>query len=202
MDACKAEGVDFVVYTSVADAHKATPGMVHFHTKVAVENHLKASGMRWAILRPVAFMENFDNTEFMNPLKKGVIKGMTFDASVKVKHVSTVDVGRVAVKALAAPEAWNGRVLDCAACNISGADAAAVLSKVSGTSCVYKNLLPPFIGWIIMRLLMPDLWHMVQFFSTTGYTSDIPAFKKELPEAMDFEAWCRHKGAWANGEKF
>ncbi len=202
VDACKVAGVDFVVYTSVADCEKATPGMTHFHTKLAVEGHLKASGLRWAILRPVAFLENFDNQEFRNPLTKGFVKGLTFDPDLKVKHVSTVDVGKAAARMLGDPAAWAGKTLDCASCDISGADAAAALSEVSGVPCQYRNMFPPYIGYWILRLFLPDLWHMVEFFRDVGYSSDVAAFREVVPDALDARAWFRHKGRWASSEPF
>ena len=41
-----------------------------------------------------------------------------------------------------------------------------------------------------------------QFFETTGYDSDIAAFKAVVPDAQDCKAWFAAKGAWANGQKF
>ena len=37
---------------------------------------------------------------------------------------------------------------------------------------------------------------------TTGYDSDIAAFKAVVPDALDCKAWFAAKGAWGNGQKF
>ena len=59
VDAIKAKGgVQHVVYSSVACADVAPDAVGHFKSKLDVENHLKASGLNFSILRPVAFFES------------------------------------------------------------------------------------------------------------------------------------------------
>ena len=48
---------------------------------------------------------------------------------------------------------------------------------------------------------MKDLNAMIEFFKTTGYDSDIAAFRAVVPDAQDCKAWFAAKGAWANGRK-
>ena len=57
VDAIKAKGgVQHVVYSSVANADVAPDAVGHFKSKLDVEDHLKASGLNYSILRPVAFL--------------------------------------------------------------------------------------------------------------------------------------------------
>src|SRR2546428_11798447 len=58
IDAAKAAHVPHVVMSSVASADGGT-GIPHFESKVKVERHLQASGLRYTITRPVAFMDNY-----------------------------------------------------------------------------------------------------------------------------------------------
>src|SRR2546428_12627607 len=58
IDAAKAARVPHVVLASVASADGGT-GIPHFESKVKVERHLQASGLRYTITRPVAFMDNY-----------------------------------------------------------------------------------------------------------------------------------------------
>ena len=57
IDACKAAGVEFVIYSSACDAEKMGRKVKHLLAKVTVEDYLKASGLRHTILRPCAFFE-------------------------------------------------------------------------------------------------------------------------------------------------
>ena len=52
VDAAKAAGVDHAIFLSIADAQLLGPKAYHAHAKLAIEAHLKASGMRYSILRP------------------------------------------------------------------------------------------------------------------------------------------------------
>ena len=57
VDAIKQKGgVQHVVYSSVANADVAPDAVGHFKSKLDVEDHLKASGLNYSILRPVAFL--------------------------------------------------------------------------------------------------------------------------------------------------
>src|SRR5918998_731550 len=69
-DAAKEAGVEHYVYSSVGSAHRET-GIPHFESKWEVEEHVRASGVPYTVLRPVFFMQNW---EFMRePILGGAI---------------------------------------------------------------------------------------------------------------------------------
>jgi len=72
------------------------------------------------------------------------------------------------------------------------------LSEVSGSECKYAMAMPRFILW----LLMGDLYHMITWMETVGYSANIDEFKKLVPDAQNSKAFFESKGQWANGEKF
>ena len=190
VDAIKAKGgVQHVVYSSVANADVAPDAVGHFKSKLDVENHLKASGLNFSILRPVAFFENYDDPANFNALKKGSVKGL-WQADLKVKHVACRDIGKAAAAMLASPSKWKGKTLDCASDDLTGDDVAAALTEVSGVECTYGVAVPRFV----MRCFMKDLNAMIEFFETTGYDSDIAAFKAVVPDAQDCKAWFEARG--------
>ena len=43
---------------------------------------------------------------------------------------------------------------------------------------------------------------MMTWIEASGYSADVEAFKKVVPDAMDAKAWFESKGHWANGEEF
>ena len=57
-DAAKEAGVEHFVYSSVGSAHRDT-GIPHFDSKWDVEEHVRASGVPYTVLRPVFFMQNW-----------------------------------------------------------------------------------------------------------------------------------------------
>lgn len=77
IDACKSYGVKHIVFSSVIHADICPDKVLHFKSKLEIENYFKKSGVvSYSILRPVAFIENFDDPANWNPLKKGSVGGL------------------------------------------------------------------------------------------------------------------------------
>lgn len=119
VDAALANNVSHFVYSSV-DRHgaasatnpKATP---HFISKHSIEQHLvhKSAGtsMRWTILRPVAFMDNFDGSLVSRVF---ATCWQRFLPTRPLQLVATADIGVFAGKAFADSAAWSGRSISLA----------------------------------------------------------------------------------------
>src|ERR1051326_994274 len=58
VDAAKRSGVSHFVLSSVAAADGKT-GIPHFESKFVIEEHLRSSGLKYTVFRPVFFMENW-----------------------------------------------------------------------------------------------------------------------------------------------
>src|SRR5512145_1023567 len=58
-DAAKAAGVQHLVYSSVGAARRGM-GQKHFESKWIIEQYIQSLGIPYTILRPVAFMENYN----------------------------------------------------------------------------------------------------------------------------------------------
>lgn len=89
--AAEAVKLPYVVFTSVSDA-SPTCGVHHFETKAKVEEALKQSSLKHAILAPVAFYDNFPRrSSFATFMALGL-----FDAGLygkKLQMVATEDIG-------------------------------------------------------------------------------------------------------------
>src|SRR5215204_2695272 len=59
-DATKEAGVQHCVYSSVGSAHRQT-GILHFDSKWEVEEHVRKLDLPYTVLRPVFFMQNWDD---------------------------------------------------------------------------------------------------------------------------------------------
>ena len=55
--ACAQAKVPFVVFASVMGSHLKT-GIPHFDSKLLIEDDLRASGLKYCILKPACFMDN------------------------------------------------------------------------------------------------------------------------------------------------
>ena len=228
VDAAKAAGIAHTIFLSVGDGPNFDKYTYHIHAKLDIEEYLKASGLRFSILRPVMFcaspvarapapplflhalapasyrclpyaVENYDEPAAYNPLTEGSVKSLV---SCSAQHVSTFDVGIAAAAMLKSPEEWAGKTLECASWKGSVADVAAALQKVSGTKTSSGLAVP-----ICMRsLFLSDLHHMCLYIEGgyPGTKVDIPAFNKVVSSMgftpMDAEAWFRYKKFYANGK--
>ena len=195
IDAAKAAGVDHAIFMSVADAELFDEHVKHLHAKVVLEDYLKSSGVRYSILRPCAFFENFDDPKNWNPLKKGVVKFMT---TQECKYCATYDIGRAAAVMFEKPESWVGKSLDVISWKGDLAAVAAALAKVSGVPVKAKLAMPLFLR----KLLFKDLHHMFLYYEVQkGPRGEPSEFRKVVPDALTAEGWFRFHGRYANGER-
>lgn len=106
VDAAKEANVSFVVMSSVGSADKHT-GVAHFDSKYQVEQHLKSSGLKYSIIRPVAFMDNIEMPEM--ELKQGVYSNLT-NPGVKLDYIAVDDIGEFVALAFKNPPKFEGKV--------------------------------------------------------------------------------------------
>lgn len=194
--------VTHVVYNSGAYADRAPKKIGEFWSKVDIEAYMEkelaSTQITWAVLRPVAFMENLDDAKNRNPLTKGKVKMLTSE-NCSLKYISAADIGKGSAALLMNPSEYAGKKVDAATCEYTGKELAAILTKVSGVECSYSVSVPRFLLCLCVR----NLYHLVTFFEKEGYEdTDIDAFRAIVPDFQDAEAWFTAKGQWANGESF
>lgn len=198
IDVAKEQGIEFTIFLSVGDvvAFESQPKVHHMHAKMVIEKYLKESGLKHAVIRPVAFYENFDDAANWNPLTKGSVKFLT-DAPVWL--VSTYDVGKAAAVMLRNQDEWAGKALEAASHKQTVHEVAAALEKVSGVPTKGSLAMP----MCARSLFLSDLHHMCLFFENgyQGTAVDADKFKAVVPDALDAEGWFRYHGTYANGEK-
>ena len=193
VDAAKAAGVVHTIFISVNDADKWPAECDHLLAKPRVEAYLKASGIRYSLLGPVAFFENFDDPANFNPLTKGKLY---FLDEGTVPFCATYDIGRAAAVQFKSPERWLGKKLDVCGQLADLQTCAAALEKVGGFP-VKSGLAMPI--WA-RRLFLRDLHYMCLHYMSPGVSASPSEFRKHVPGAMDAEAWFRHHNRYANGE--
>ena len=185
-DAAKAAGA-YVVYTSVASADRAT-GIPHFDSKFRVEEHIRSIGVRAAIIAPVYFMEN---VYFAADQLKAGVYATPLASARKLAQIAIDDIGACAIAALENPARYAGTRHDLAGDDVSGEDAVAILSRVSGKPFKYFQI--PME--MIRERMGDDGAKMYEWFERTGYTWERAALARAFPEVTwtSFETWAKRQ---------
>src|SRR5437867_8965915 len=183
-DAAKAAGVH-LVFTSVGNANRQT-GIPHFDSKYEVERHIARVGVRATILAPVAFMENL--YFIREQLAKGIYAS-ALSPTRALAQVAAADIGAVAVRVLEDAGRFTGKRFDLASDELTGNDALAILSRVTGRAFAYYQV--PLD--VIRQRMGEDGAKMYEWLNRVGYTVDRAALHREFPDVAfyDFESWAK-----------
>ncbi|KAK4237023.1 hypothetical protein C8A03DRAFT_35062 [Achaetomium macrosporum] len=200
IDAAVDHGVKHIVFTSVErggdEKSWTNPTKVkHFVTKHNVELHLRDKAEKergkftWTILRPVAFMDNFEPGMMCTMFTAMMAAAMSPER--KLQLVSVRDIGLFAAKALSEPAKWSGKAIGLAGDELTLAELREKFTKVTGQK------LPEAWTTVGRAALwaMKEMRDMLEFFEKEGYGADIEARKKEAP-MQDFETWLREESKW------
>lgn len=145
IDAARSQGVKRFVYTSALGVSPSHP--IDFHrTKYAIEQHLQASGLEHAILRPSAFMEW--HAHIFNG-KSVLEKGRTqlLGAGTKPRNfVAASDVAQLAAAALTAPVIRHRIVEIGGPGNFSNNEVAELYARTAGIEPRISHLPRSLIG--------------------------------------------------------
>lgn len=127
IDACAEKRVGHVVANSALGAGDFPQSFPSWHRKV--EDKLKASGLKYTILRPNSFMQNLLTSAAPTVRTQGAFYAAM--GSAKVSLIDVRDIATVAVKALSDPWAHEGKTYE-----LNGLEAlsyAEVATKISRT---------------------------------------------------------------------
>jgi uncharacterized protein YbjT (DUF2867 family) len=182
--AAKAAGVH-LVFTSVASANRQT-GIPHFDSKYEVEKHIAKVGVPATILAPVAFMENL--YFIREQLAKGIYAS-ALPPTRALAQVAAADIGAVAVRVLEDADRFTGKRFDLASDELTGNDALAILSRVTGRPLSYSQV--PLD--VIRQRMGEDAVRMYEWFDRVGFAVDRAALRREFPDVAfrDFESWAK-----------
>ena len=182
-DAAKAAGVEHFVYSSVGSAHRQT-GLAHFESKWEVENHVRELDLRYTILRPVFFMQNW---EMMRGMVLGGTLAQPLDPDKPFQQVAVEDIGAFAAIAFENPDRWIGREVDLAGDEPTMLEIAETFGRVIGREVSYYQ-----VPWDQFEEQMGEEFTVqYRWFNDMGYEADIAALQQEYPELTTFERYLR-----------
>ncbi len=192
-DAAKAAGIQHLVYSSVGAAHRGA-GQKHFDSKWVTEQYIHTLGVPYTILRPVAFMENFNwsRAQILN----GTYVGRGLRPEKSVQTIAVEDIAVFAALVFAEPQKYIGKTIELAGDEETEAETAATFARVIGRPVV---LVQPTPGAANARRSEDEMKAMFAFFNGEGYDADIAALRKIHPGLMTLEQWLRKNG-WENAQ--
>lgn len=192
VDAAVAAGVPQVVFHSVYGADRES-GVPHHDSKHRIEEHLRKSGLRAAMLRSTAFMENFASV--MAPgLERGeLVLRLPLPADAALKMISLRDIGRVAAALLLGTAQAPGGAVDLVGDELTGPRIAAAFGAHAGLPARYEEL--------PLSVLPTDLDRAMfrQFAREAHHPSDLAAVRSIEPATLDLAGWIRATGWTATG---
>ena len=186
-DLAKKFNVKHFIYSSVigADLHTGIP---HWESKFKIEQHIQGIGLRYTLLHPNSFYENFLIPQVKSRLLKGKFVSPV-DRNKVQQFISTEDVGRFGVKVFADPETYSGKTITLAAEQMDQQQVANCFSEVMGKEISYQKL-----PGLITRLVMGrDLYKMFNWVNKNDavFVKDLDGFKKEFPDMIDLKSWIK-----------
>jgi uncharacterized protein YbjT (DUF2867 family) len=184
-DAAKRARVSHFVYSSVGSADQRT-GIPHFDSKARVEDHIRGTGLRYTIFRPVFFMENL--LGMRDRIEQGRL-ALPLKPEARLQMIAVDDIGAFVAMAFEKPGHWQGQTLDIAGDEVSMSELAASLSRIAGHDVHYEQT--PWDQF--EQAAGREMSAMYRWFEEVGYHVDIAAVRREYPNLMTLERWFQSK---------
>ncbi|MEO8564680.1 MAG: NmrA/HSCARG family protein [bacterium] len=184
--AVKQAGTQHLLYQSVGSAHRST-GIPHFENKWRVEQTIGELGIpSWTVVRPAYFMENLVSPWLKPYIDQGTL-AIGMKPETKLQMVAVRDIGKYGLVAIEQHETLNGRSIDIAGDELTGPEAATILSEVAGRAIAFYSV--PIDQ---VRANSEDLAIMLEWFDAVGYNADIAANEREFGvKPTRFREWAQ-----------
>ena len=191
VDIAKEKKIEHIVYSSVVNADKNT-GILAFESKYKVEQHIKNSGIPYTIIGPTFFMDNLLSYSLAG-LQQGQV-ALPLSPSRILQQIAVENIAEFSALALERRNSFIGKRIDIASDEITGEQAAKVLSNELGRKIRYEQ-----VPMEQIRQASEDLAVMYEWFERIGTGVDIAALHKQYPEVnwLTFKDWVKSQN-WGN----
>lgn len=180
-DAAKRSRISHLVYSSVGSADQNT-GVPHFESKFRIEQHIRATGVPYTILRPVFFMENWLGMK--NNVEEGKLM-FPLSPETRLQMIAVDDIGAFVTMAFQHPGKWQGRAVELAGDELSMTQIAEALGRAARRDVRYVQ-----IPWDqFEQHAGHEMTVMCRWFEDVGYHANIGELRQERPGLMTFERW-------------
>jgi uncharacterized protein YbjT (DUF2867 family) len=191
IDAAKAAGVKHLVQASAGGAGAPT-GVPSEEGKREIEGLVRASRIPATIVRPVFYMDNFDNPAwgFMQPVLEGRVE-LPLLPETRLQMIAVEDIGHFVAMAFNRPSEFVGTAFDLAGDELSMTGIAETFSRVMGRPVRFAGS-PEGIAQI--RAFNGDLAMLFEWFLKEGFPAFIPGLRALHPGLLTFEGYLRSAG--------
>jgi uncharacterized protein YbjT (DUF2867 family) len=181
VEAVDAGGVRHLVFASGAGAD-ARSGVPVFDGKYAVEQRLRDLAVPHTIVAPVYFMDNAFNPWNLDALAAGRFP-LPLPPNRVLQQLAIADFAAVAARVIERSDAFAGQRIELAGDELTGALAAAAVSRVTGRDVALEQ--------VPLERLPPGLRTLFAWLERTGHSVDIPALRRRFPDVgwHSFERW-------------
>ena len=185
VDIAKEKKIEHIVYSSSVYADKNT-GIPHFESKYKVEQHIKNSGIPYTIIGPTFFMDNLLSFSLAG-LQQGQV-ALPLSPSRFLQQSAVENIAEFSALALERRNSFIGKRIDIASDEITGEQAAKVLSNELGHKIRYEQ-----VPMEQIRQASEDLAVMFEWVERVGTGVDIAALHKQYPEVnwLSFKDWVK-----------
>lgn len=189
-DAAADAGVAHFIYSSVGSADRDT-GLAHFDSKATVEAYIAELGLPTTVVRPVFFMQNFEQM-----MRDDILDGrlaMPLEEGVSLAVVDADDIGQAVVAALSDPGRFAGETVTLAGDDRTLDEFAEAFGNHLGV-----GVEPVHVPIGEYRGMAGDeMADMFQWFNEVGYDIDIAAIESGYGiETTAFEDYLDASDAW------
>ncbi len=161
IEACLANNIEHIVYSSVLNFTSKKINVPHVDSKLEIEEILKSTSLPYTIIRLPQFMDNLGSHFF--PVKKGVIKGFV-DADAKVPYICSKDIGKFVCLAFNNPGQYQNQEISIIGDMVSGVELSQLMSHVRmNEKFKYKS-----VPKLLLKLFAREFYTMRIFFETYG----------------------------------
>jgi uncharacterized protein YbjT (DUF2867 family) len=189
VDAAARAGAEQIVFTGVASmADDRSWGQAG---KGRIEDAAAASGLRYTLLRPVRFMENY---VLRGSPVDGIVDGVhkhLFPADRPLQMIAIADIAAFAALAFADPERFHAQTLELAGDAITPVAAAAAITRATEHPVRYHEATEAEADALGEQI--GNTWRLIR--QTGGWHADIPALREIHPALSTLESWLTTTGA-------
>jgi uncharacterized protein YbjT (DUF2867 family) len=175
--------VSHFVYSSIAACDEA-PDVAHFACKWEGEKLVDQLGLPRTFLRPVFFMENFNDSQFA-PFMFPALSG-TLGPETLVPLLSVDDLGWFAAEALDEPESYLGKTLELAGDILTVGEMKEIYSRVTGNE-PSRFKIP---SWLL-GVINPEMAAKLRWAKEKGWHIQLDELRGMHPKMITFEEFAR-----------
>jgi uncharacterized protein YbjT (DUF2867 family) len=183
--AAKASDIKHLIYSSgaAAEPEKGIPSA----SKMQVEIDIIASGIAYTVLRPVAFMENFDRQQQLT-LEKGIFESRGPERIVS--FISIRDIGFFIGEAFDHPDEWLYKAVNIASDRMTIREYVDTFSRVMNADITYNRM--PLDDYL--ATFPKPLRPLFKWYDEVGYDADVDEFRARYPNLITLDNYLMTTG--------